>query len=77
MSLFNLPKAFGFISDIWQLRPTNFLMYSTFSSNTNVYNFLGQSFNALEVSIFLYLFLALIGALIIFLYQRKNEVKSR
>lgn len=77
VSLFNLPKVFGFISDLWHLRPTSFLMYSTFSSNTTIYNLLGFNLNALEVSIFAYLIIAVLAVLATFIVQQKNEVKCR
>lgn len=77
ISLFNLPKVFGFISYLWKLRPTSFLMYSTFSTNTTVYNLFGIQLNALEASIFLYLIIVLLSIFVVYIVQQKNEVKSR
>ena len=72
IGLFNVPKSFGIIAKLWQLRPTMALYYGTFC---NEYRYLKM--NNVEASVVIYgICIVLFVSLIMVLYK-KSQVESR
>lgn len=70
--LFNVPTKLGLMAKLWELRPTMALYYGTFC-NTYMY---GQ-LNNVQMSVIIYLSLAIIFATILVISYRRSQIESR
>lgn len=70
--LFNVPSKLGFVSKLWQIRPTMLLHYGTFC-NTYMYG----KFNCVEISLILCIGIAFLLTAGLILSYRKSQVESR
>ena len=76
LGIFNIPDSLGIISQLWSIRPTNFLMYGAFSEY-RLFNFDGHFLNAFQTAGLLYPLLIAVAVPITYLSYQRMQVKSR
>ena len=76
LGIFNIPDSLGVISQLWTIRPTNFLMYFAFSEY-QLFNFGGHFLNVFQAAGILYPLLIAAAVPITYVSYQRMQVKSR
>lgn len=76
LGIFNIPDSLGIFSQLWSIRPTNFLMYYAFSEY-RLFNFSGHFLNVFQAAGILYPLLIAAALPITYVSYQRMQVKSR
>ncbi|MBR2562255.1 MAG: ABC transporter permease subunit [Eubacterium sp.] len=76
LGIFNIPDSLGIISQLWSIRPTNFLMYYAFSKY-RLFNIGSHFLNVFQAAGILYPLLIAAAVPITYVSYQRMQVKSR